>query len=615
MPIFEIRTEDPARPLLRAEQLAFRLAELAAAKRPLDAAAAKEAAHRIIDNAAVAIAAIGSDSVRAARAQALAHPRPRGATLLGLPTDRTVDCEWAAWANGTAVRELDLHDNFYGFGVSHPADAIPPLIAVAEQCGVRDGKALISAILVAYEIQVALVTAIDLNAPGVDHVAHQGPAVAAGLGTLLGLDVETIFQAVNQAAHLSCAPLQARKGVISAWKAAAPAHVGKLAIEAVDRAMRGQTSPTPIYEGVSGLLAIFFRAGGKSVSIDLPGPDQPCRAILETYPKAYAAGYHAQALIDLAFRMRSRIGDLEKVRSVVIHTKDYTHNYLGSGAQDPEKMNPLASRETLDHSIMYVFAVALAEGRWHHIDSYRPKTARRPDIVRLWHKVSTVADPDWSRRFKHADPLVKDHGGRAVVMLDDGTEISDELAVPDSHPRGAKPFGDWHYIAKFGELTEGLVEPKEAARFIGAALYLAESPRLDASVLNVRVAPEALGEPVPTGIFDAAPKPIEPVIEYGLPDLVGQIVAGAGYNEEGQSFWIAFESECGITIWSPVSFAGCDAESLVGRKVTAAHGHELEKWFEIAFESGAVSVDMRDESYNGPEAFLIRTEKGRHIVG
>ncbi len=615
MPTFDIRTEDPARPLARTEQLAFRLAELAAARRPRDETAAREATHRIIDNAAVAIAAIGAESVRAARAQALAHPRAGGASLLGLPAERKVDCEWAAWANGTAVRELDLHDNFYGFGVAHPADALPPLIAVAEQCGVRDGEALVSAILVAYEIQTALVGAIDLNGPGVDHVAHQGPAVAAALGTLLGLEVETIFQAVNQAAHLSCAPLQARKGAISAWKAAAPAHVGKLAIEAVDRAMRGQTSPTPIYEGVSGLLATFFRAGGKDLSIVLPAPDEPCRAILQTYPKAYAAGYHAQALIDLAFRMRPRVGDLEKVRSVVIHTKDYTHTYLGTGAQDPEKMNPLASRETLDHSIMYVFAVALAEGRWHHIDSYRPETARRPDIVRLWHKVSTRADPDWSRRFKHPDPLQKDHGGRAVITLGDGTEIVDELAVPDSHPRGAKPFGSWNYIAKFGELTEGLVEPKEAARFIGMALGLAERQRLEASALNVLVAPAALGEPGPPGIFDAKPAPLEPIIEYRLPELVGQVVAASGSDVEGQSLWIAFESGCGITIWNPAAFEGCELQSLTGRKVVAAHGHEEEKWFKIAFESGSVIVDMRDESYQGPEAFLIETAERKIIVG
>jgi hypothetical protein len=39
---------------------------------------------------------------------------------------------------------------------------------------------------------------------------------------------------------------------------------------------------------------------------------------------------------------------------------------IGTGANDPQKMDPKASRETLDHSIMYIFAVALEDGGWHH---------------------------------------------------------------------------------------------------------------------------------------------------------------------------------------------------------------------------------------------------------
>ena len=31
-------------------------------------------------------------------------------------------------------------------------------------------------------------------------------------------------------------------------------------------------------------------------------------------------------------------------------------------------MDPNASRETLDHSIMYIFAVALEDADWHHVN-------------------------------------------------------------------------------------------------------------------------------------------------------------------------------------------------------------------------------------------------------
>ncbi len=86
-------------------------------------------------------------------------------------------------------------------------------------------------------------------------MAHLGPSAAAGIGTLLGLPAETVYQAVGQALHTTTATRQSRKGEISTWKAHAPAFAGKMAVEAVDRALRGQTSPSPIYEGSDGVIA------------------------------------------------------------------------------------------------------------------------------------------------------------------------------------------------------------------------------------------------------------------------------------------------------------------------------------------------------------------------
>ena len=89
----------------------------------------------------------------------------------------------------------------------------------------------------------------------VDHIAQLGPSVAAGLGTMLKLNVETIYQAIQQALHTTISTRQSRKGEISSWKAYAPAHAGKLAIEAVDRVMRGEGAPSPIYEGEDSVIA------------------------------------------------------------------------------------------------------------------------------------------------------------------------------------------------------------------------------------------------------------------------------------------------------------------------------------------------------------------------
>src|SRR5204863_8659099 len=95
--------------------------------------------NRVIDNAAVAMAAINRAPVANARSQAIAHPRPGGATVFGISNDQTFEAEWAAWANGTAVRELDMHDTFLAADYSHPGDNIPPILAVAQQCAPMHG--------------------------------------------------------------------------------------------------------------------------------------------------------------------------------------------------------------------------------------------------------------------------------------------------------------------------------------------------------------------------------------------------------------------------------------------------------------------------------------------
>src|SRR5262249_25253350 len=118
-----VRVHASAERLARENQLAWKIAEVAAA-RGLDADVVEMIRCRILDNAAVALAAINRAPVAAARAMALAHARRGGATLFGLPPSQRVDAEWAAWANATAVRELDFNDTFLAADYSHPGDSI-----------------------------------------------------------------------------------------------------------------------------------------------------------------------------------------------------------------------------------------------------------------------------------------------------------------------------------------------------------------------------------------------------------------------------------------------------------------------------------------------------------
>jgi 2-methylcitrate dehydratase len=163
-------------------------------------------------------------------------------------------------------------------------------------------------------------------------------------------------------------------------------------------------------------------------------------------------------------------------------------------------MDPKASRETLDHSIMYIFAVALQDGRWHHVDSYAPKRAARPDTVRLWHSIETREDPAWTERYHSKDPDTLAFGGRVEIRMKDGSVIADELGVANAHPRGAKPFGRADYIRKFRTLTEGIITTREANRFLDAVQDLARIPAGELHALNVALPEGALLASKP-GIF------------------------------------------------------------------------------------------------------------------
>ena len=187
MPEYEVRVFPSTATPPREAQLAWRLASLAADRTAaIDDSAAEMVANRFLDNAAVAIAALDRDPVRAAYAQALDRTQARGARLQGLDSTHRVQMEWAAWANGVAVRELDMHDTFLAADYAHPADNLPPLLAVA-QATRRSGLPLLRACLVAYEVHIALVKAICLHRHKKDHIAHLCPAQAAGLGALLEL--------------------------------------------------------------------------------------------------------------------------------------------------------------------------------------------------------------------------------------------------------------------------------------------------------------------------------------------------------------------------------------------------------------------------------------------
>ena len=445
----EVRVHKSKDNLPRDEQLAWKIAAVAADKVAVERDVAAMIVNRMIDNAAVAIAAINRRPVVSARDTALGHSRRDGAGVFGVPPARRVSPEWAAWANGTAVRELDMHDTFLAADYSHPGDNIPPILAVA-QTTERSGRDLIRGIATGYEIQIDLVRAICLHAHKIDHIAHLCPAQAAGIGTLLRLPTETIYQAVQQAVHVSFTTRQSRKGEISSWKAYAPAHAGKLAVEAVDRCMRGEGAPSPIYEGEDSVIAWM---------LDGPNAHLRCAAARARRAEArYPGQLHqgAQRRIPVAGADRSGVPHAREIPDLEHVEKDHhphqpphalrdRHRCQRSAEDGPEGQPRNAGPLDHVHRRGRLAGWALA-----------PCGQLRTAPCRACGYRAAVAQDRDARGPGMDAPLSCDRpdqiafGARIEVFMQDGSRIVDELAVANAHPLGARPFGRDDYIGKFG---------------------------------------------------------------------------------------------------------------------------------------------------------------------
>ena len=486
--------------LPKKKQLAWKIAEIASDNSKLNKKSVDMVINRIIDNASVAIASLNRKAVISSREMALKHKRNNGATLFGVSSKIKVDCEWAAWSNGTAVRELDFHDTFLAADYSHPGDNIPPILAVGQKLK-KSGLDLLRGIITAYEVQVNLVKGICLHKHKVDHIAHLGPSVAAGIGAMLRLNTNIIYQAIQQSLHTTISTRQSRKGEISSWKAYAPAHAGKLAIEAVDRVMRGEGAPSPIYEGEDSVIARILDGKKALYKVPLPKKNEEKKAILETYTKEYSAEYQAQALIDIAKKLNKKIQNLSQIKKIDIYTSHHTHYVIGTGANDPQKMDPKASRETLDHSIMYIFAVALEDASWHHVNSYKKSRANKKSTIKIWRSIKTHEDKKWTKKYHDPNPKNKSFGAKVVVTLNNNKKIIEQLDKADAHPYGLRPFVRKNYINKFLTLTKNILSKKESDRFLKTVQNLKKLKSGQLNKLNIEIKSSNLKKNNKKGIF------------------------------------------------------------------------------------------------------------------
>lgn len=427
-----------------------------------------EVERRILDSLGVGIAAFDGDTPRVARALALDAPLPDGATILG--TNRRTLAALAAFANGAAVRYLDFNDTYLSLEPLHPSDVIPPLLALAETRH-SSGRALITAIAIAYEIGVDLCDAASLRAHKWDHVNYIAIMVAAGAAHLLGLTLEQTEHALAIATVPHASMRQTRAGELSMWKGAAAANSSRNAVFAALLAEKGMTGPFQPFEGEMGFCELLTHAPFDLGKLGSIVNRQPPRRILDTYIKKYPVEYHAQSAVDAALEIHREIQGAQ-IKAVHIDTFKASYEII---AKDPEKWQP-RTRETADHSIQYITIVALEDGEITQ-KSFDLARIRSPRTQEFLARHMTLAEkPELTAGYPDGIP------NTITVTTSDGRTLSRTVRYPRGHARN--PMTDVEVTAKFKANVAGRLAPEQvqavcdAVWSLDARADVAELPRL-----------------------------------------------------------------------------------------------------------------------------------------
>src|SRR6059036_2484744 len=283
--------------------LAEQLAEYALGLKfeELPAPVVHEVKRRVIDSIGCALGAWEAEPCLIARRVASRFSAKRGATLLG--TTHRAPADWAAFANGCLVRYLDFNDTYLSKEPAHPSDNISAALAVAESVG-ANGRALITAIALGYEVQCRFCDAASIRARGWDHVTYGAFSTALASAKLMKLDPKDTRHAVNIAGVAGAAMRQARIGELSHWKGVAFANAARHGVFSALLARAGMTGPGPIFEGQMGFeKQLGVSLGNVAEKFAVPFAktgDGPASMILRTSIKFWPAEYHSQSAIEAA---------------------------------------------------------------------------------------------------------------------------------------------------------------------------------------------------------------------------------------------------------------------------------------------------------------------------
>ena len=389
---------------------------------------------RLVDALGCALGALDAPPCIAARsiaATARAHP---GASVIGLAAPSTP--ELAAFANGCLIRYLDFNDTYHTEGGGHPSDMAGAVLAAAEISG-RSGPEVLAGLHVAYEVFAALADAVPMRDHGWDYGAFLAIATAAGTGRMLGLDAERLSNAVSLAVTPNMPLFVTRTGELSNWKGCASSYAAMAALFAARLAAAGVTGPPKPFEGKFGM---WEQATGPFDLEGLGAPVNGLSAVERTSCKLNPSDFETQIPAEVFGGLHADGVRPDDIEAIDVSTYYVAWDLIGGGQGDhDEKWDP-KRRETADHSLPYVIAVALSDGRVTKA-SFAPERVSDPALRPLMARVTVAEDREITRTWTQKPAY------EFTVSLRDART----LKIRVDHPRGHfnRPLIDQDFDEKF----------------------------------------------------------------------------------------------------------------------------------------------------------------------
>jgi 2-methylcitrate dehydratase PrpD len=218
-----------------------------------------------------------------------------------------------------------------------------------------------------------------------------------------------------------------------------------------------------LFEPFDGSEGLWAKMLNHSVQLE-DGWGEPY-SINDTRLKFFPSQGGTQGPTGLAVELHSQVSPSE-IKAIHIQLPE---GLFCRAVSEPEKWNP-QTRETADHSIPYLVAVALQDGAVTPA-SFSPQRIHDPALRSLIERMTVDAEPEFSCRYP--DEI----NCRIEITTTLGEQRVAQTAYPKGHPRN--PMSDAEINSKFRSLTTELLTTQQCDQALDLLWSLEDQPSLE----------------------------------------------------------------------------------------------------------------------------------------